>query len=56
MFFLKGEVGSGVLMKVMAYLSLNPDKFGNNAISSIKAVSTCDSYVAEASNVELEST
>lgn len=56
MFFLKGEVGSAVLMKIMAYLSLNADKFGNNSISSIKAVSTCDSYVAEASNTELIST
>ena len=56
MFFLKGAVGSAVLMKVMAYLSLNSDKFGNNSISAIKAVSTCDSYVAEASNIELEST
>ena len=56
MFFLKGEVGSAVLMKVMAYLSLNSDKFGNNTISNIKAVSVCDSYVAEASNAELTAT
>ena len=56
MFFLRGEVGSAVLMKVMAYLSLNSDKFGGNSISSIKAVSVCDSYVAEASNAELIAT
>lgn len=56
MFFMKGTVGNAVLLKIMAYLSLNSESFGNNQIASIKALSTCDEHVTEASNEELEAT
>ena len=56
MFFMKGTVGNAVLLKIMAYLSLNSEAFGNNQIASIKALSTCDEHVTEASNEELEAT
>lgn len=56
MFFMKGDVGNAVLMKVMAYLSLNADNFAGNSISAIKALSIRDDAVYEASNKELTET
>lgn len=56
MFFLDGTTGNGVLMKVLAYLSLNGETFGTNRISSIKAVSIWDDKVCEEANKKLEDT
>lgn len=55
-FFMEGTLGNAVLLKIAAYISLNPDTFGSNSIAHIKALSTCDKHVAEVSNEELEST
>ena len=56
MFFLRGTTGNAILLKVLAYLSLNADAFGENSVAQIKALSTCDKHVAEASNGQLEFT